>query len=181
MRRGSTYRLRRDTARSRCGEGGRCATPASSTTELPRTDRLLLAPDRRRRPTYGPMPGVTEPLAVSGPPMVAYRFEDSRSGECAVRHLNGYTESCKWTAMLPIASWRPDRCNDGITLAGCWSHSSRKFYELLVAGSSRVATTRVERIAQLGRSRNRARPKPRPRRTRCRAPATLRGDRRRSL
>ncbi|WP_156434762.1 IS66 family transposase, partial [Bradyrhizobium lablabi] len=37
----------------------------------------------------------------------------------------------------------------GITLAGCWSHSRRKFYELHVAGSSRVATTTVERMAKL--------------------------------
>ena len=26
----------------------------------------------------------------SGPPMVAYRFEDSRSGDCVRRHLQGY-------------------------------------------------------------------------------------------
>ncbi|UGY30237.1 ATP-binding protein (plasmid) [Bradyrhizobium septentrionale] len=34
-------------------------------------------------------------------------------------------------------------------MAGCWSHSRRKFYELHVAGSSKVATTTVERMAKL--------------------------------
>ncbi|MCP1909844.1 hypothetical protein J2R96_002324 [Bradyrhizobium elkanii] len=44
---------------------------------------------------------------------------------------------------------RSDRGNDGITLAGCWSHCRRKFYELHVAGSSEVATATVERMAKL--------------------------------
>ncbi|MEJ0050554.1 MAG: transposase [Methylovirgula sp.] len=35
---------------------------------------------------------------------------------------------------------RPDRGNDAITLAGCWSHVRRKFYELHIAGSSKLAT-----------------------------------------
>jgi len=46
---------------------------------------------------------------------------------------------------------RSDRGNDGVTLAGCWSHSRRKFYELHVAGSSEVATATVERMAKLWR------------------------------
>nr|WP_234833946.1 IS66 family transposase [Sinorhizobium meliloti] len=44
---------------------------------------------------------------------------------------------------------RSDRGNDGVTLAGCWSHSRRKFYELHVAESSKVATETVERMAKL--------------------------------
>ncbi|MBB4365243.1 hypothetical protein GGD65_006309 [Bradyrhizobium sp. CIR18] len=81
--------------------------------------------------------------------MVAYRFEDSRAGECAARHLNGYRGILQvdgYAAYNKLA--RPDRGNDGITLAGCWSHSRRKFYELF-AGSSKVATTTVERMAKL--------------------------------
>ncbi|KAB2690365.1 IS66 family transposase, partial [Brucella intermedia] len=38
---------------------------------------------------------------------------------------------------------------DGVTLAGCWSHSRRKFYELHVGKSSEIATTTVERMAKL--------------------------------
>jgi transposase len=44
---------------------------------------------------------------------------------------------------------REDGSNDGVILAGCWSHSRRKFYELHVAGSSKVATETVERMATL--------------------------------
>jgi len=30
------------------------------------------------------------PVGDNGPPMVAYRFEDSRGGECVTRHLAGF-------------------------------------------------------------------------------------------
>ncbi len=86
----------------------------------------------------------------SGPPMVAYRFEDSRAGECVARHLKGYS------GILQVDGYaaynrlvRSDGGNDGVTLAGCWSHSRRKFYELHVSESSKVATETVERMAKL--------------------------------
>ncbi|MGY3488073.1 hypothetical protein ACVW1C_005956 [Bradyrhizobium sp. USDA 4011] len=60
---------------------------------------------------------------------------------------SGGVHSIGYAAYNKLA--RPDRGNDSITLAGCWSHSRRKFYELHVAGSSRVATTTVERMAKL--------------------------------
>ncbi|WP_439371730.1 IS66 family transposase [Bradyrhizobium sp. DASA03120] len=88
-------------------------------------------------------------FGCSGPPMVAYRFEDSRSGECAVRHLNGYRGILQVDGYAAYNKLARDRGNDGITLAGCWSHSRRKFYELHVAGSSEVATATVERMARL--------------------------------
>jgi transposase len=86
----------------------------------------------------------------SGPPMVAYRFEDSRSGECVARHLGGYRGILQvdgYTAYNRLA--RPDRGNDAAVLAGCWAHVRRRFYELHVAGSSELATTTIERMAHL--------------------------------
>ncbi|MCP1909567.1 hypothetical protein J2R96_002047 [Bradyrhizobium elkanii] len=57
--------------------------------------------------------------------MEAYRFEDSRASECAVRYLNG----CR--AILQVDGYaaynelaRSDRGDDGIALAGCWSHTA---------------------------------------------------------
>ncbi len=38
---------------------------------------------------------------------------------------------------------------DGPRLAGCWAHSRRRFYKLHAAGDSGVATTTVERMADL--------------------------------
>lgn len=86
----------------------------------------------------------------SGPPMVAYRFEDSRSGECARRHLGGYrgilqVDGCAAYNKLV----RKNGGNDGPLLAGCWAHSRRRFYELHAAGDSQIATVTVERMTEL--------------------------------
>jgi transposase len=86
----------------------------------------------------------------SGPPMVAYRFEDSRSGDCVLRHLHGYGGILQvdgYAAYNKLV--RKGGSNDGPRLAGCWAHSRRRFYELHAAGDSRVATTTVERMADL--------------------------------
>lgn len=88
----------------------------------------------------------------SGPPMVAYRFEDSRSGDCVRRHLAGYSGILQvdgYAAYNKLV--RKGGGNDGPRLAGCWAHSRRRFYELHTAGDSRVATTTVERMAELWR------------------------------
>jgi transposase len=86
----------------------------------------------------------------SGPPMVAYRFEDSRATECVARHLSGYRGILQvdgYAAYNKLV--RKDGGNDSAILAGCWSHSRRKFYELHVAKSSKIATDTVERMARL--------------------------------
>lgn len=86
----------------------------------------------------------------SGPPMVAYRFEDSRSGECVQRHLAGYRGICQvdgYAAYNKLV--RKDGGNDGPRLAGCWAHSRRRFYELHKAGASQVATDTTLRMADL--------------------------------
>ncbi|SFK29570.1 Transposase IS66 family protein [Bradyrhizobium sp. Gha] len=128
--------------------------------EVKKAERVFA--DETTLPTLAPGSGSTKTAYLwayaqddrtfgrSGPPMVAYRFEDSRSGECAVRHLNGYRGILQvdgYAAYNKLA--RSDRGNEGVTLAGCWSHCRRKFYELHVAGSSEVATATVEQMARL--------------------------------
>ncbi len=61
----------------------------------------------------------------SSPPMVAYCFEDSRSGECVARHLDGYR------GILQIDGYaaynrlgKASGANDAMTLAGCWAHGA---------------------------------------------------------
>lgn len=90
------------------------------------------------------------PFGGSGPPMVAYRFEDSRATDCVARHLSGYRGILQVDGYGAYSKLvRKDGGNDGVTLAGCWAHSRRKFYELHVAKSSKVATETVERMAEL--------------------------------
>ena len=85
----------------------------------------------------------------SGPPMVAYRFEDSRSGDCVRRHLQGYRGILQVDGYAAYNTLVRKGSNDGPQLAGCWAHSRRRFYELHTAGDSQVATTTVERMADL--------------------------------
>lgn len=129
-------------------------------SEVKKAERIFA--DETTLPTLAPDAGSTKTAYLwayarddrtfggSSPPMVAYRFEDSRSGACAVRHLHGYRGILQvdgYAAYNKLT--RPDRGNDGVTLAGCWSHSRRKFYELHAAESSPVATVTVERMATL--------------------------------
>lgn len=82
--------------------------------------------------------------------MVAYRFEDSRAGDRVARHLSGYRGILQvdgYGAYNKLA--RSDGGNNGMVLAGCWSHSRRKFYELHAWESSKIATETVELMAKL--------------------------------
>ena len=90
------------------------------------------------------------PFGGSSPPMVAYRFEDSRAGDRVARHLSGYRGILQVDghgAYNKLA--RSDGGNDGVMLAYCWSHSRRKFYELHASDSSKIATETVELMAKL--------------------------------
>ncbi len=88
----------------------------------------------------------------TGPPMVAYRFEDSRGGKCPAEHLAGFAgllQSDGYGAYTRLAD--PHRAGGPVTLAACWAHLRRYFYELHVAGLSNTATWTVERMATLWR------------------------------
>jgi transposase len=90
------------------------------------------------------------PFGGADPPMVAYRFEDSRAGECPARHLAGFAGLLQvdgYAAYKRLAD--PDREGGPLTLAACWSHLRRKFYELHVAGLSETATWTIGRMAPL--------------------------------
>ena len=62
--------------------------------------------------------------------MVAYLFEDSRSGDCVARHLDGYRGILQVDGYAAYNRLGKDRgTNDAMTLAGCWSHARRKFFD----------------------------------------------------
>jgi len=90
------------------------------------------------------------PFGGAGPPIVIYRFEDSRGAGCLERHLAG------WRGILQCdgyAAYRKlaeaDRPGGPATLACCWTHLRREFYKLHVQGVSQTATWTVERVADL--------------------------------
>ena len=91
------------------------------------------------------------PFGGTSPPMVAYRFEDSRGGDCVARHMAGFAGILQvdgYAAYIQLAKARAG-ANETVALAGCWAHLRRRFYELHVNGSSRIATQTVSTMAEL--------------------------------
>ncbi len=90
------------------------------------------------------------PFGGDGPPMVAYRFEDSRSGECVAEHLAGYHGLLQvdgYTAYQRLE--KPNGRGNSVQLAGCWAHVRRKFHDLHANGESRLSTATIERMTTL--------------------------------
>lgn len=77
--------------------------------------------------------------------MVAYRFEDSRGGDYVARHMAGFTGILQvdgYSAYTQLAKAKASS-NEAVALAGCWAHLRRRFHELHINGSSRIATQGV--------------------------------------
>ena len=89
------------------------------------------------------------PFGGAGPPMVAYRFEDSRSGDCAARHLGDYRGILQCDGYAGYRKLARDPRANGLRLAGCWAHLRRRFFELHANGESVVASATVEQMKLL--------------------------------
>jgi transposase len=85
----------------------------------------------------------------AGPPMVAYRFEDSRSGECAARHLGDYRGILQCDGYAGYRKLAGGPHSNGMRLAGCWAHLRRKFFDLHANGESVIATVTISEMRQL--------------------------------
>lgn len=120
--------------------------------------------DETTLPTLAPGSGKTKawlwayarddrPFAGTGPPMVAYRFEDSRGADCVARHLAGFAGILQvdgYSAYTSLAKARAKTgSNEAIQLAGCWAHLRRKFYDLHISGVSQTATASIIAMAEL--------------------------------
>lgn len=90
---------------------------------------------REHRPWGGP-----------APPAAIYLFAPDRKAERPVAHLadfRGILHVDGYAGFEQLAD------KEGITLAACWSHSRRKFYDVAEATGSPVATDALRRIGEL--------------------------------
>jgi transposase len=90
------------------------------------------------------------PWGGADPPAVAYTYAPGRGAEHAVKLLagfNGVLQVDGYAVYDQLA--RPMRVGGPVTLAFCWSHLRRKFYELYVGGNQPIATEALARIKQL--------------------------------
>ncbi len=84
--------------------------------------------------------------SVPEPPAAIYLFTPDRKAERPVAHLAAFkgilhVDGCAGFEQLAD--------KEGITLAACWSHTRRKFYDVAEAAASPVATEALRRIREL--------------------------------
>ena len=90
------------------------------------------------------------PWAGSDPPAVAYSYAPGRGAEHAVKLLDGFNGILQvdgYSAYKKLAAqYRP---GGPVTIAYCWSHLRRQFYEVYVGGHAPIATEALARIRLL--------------------------------
>lgn len=86
------------------------------------------------------------PWGGSDPPGVAYLYAPDRKGETIASHLKGFV------GVLQVdgyAGYRALAEKNAVSLAFCWSHVRRRFYELARGGPAPIAAEALERIGEL--------------------------------
>ncbi len=90
------------------------------------------------------------PWGSSDPPAVVYSYAPGRGGVHAVELLDGFTGVLQVDGYAGYnALTNAARSGGPVTLAYCWSHLRRKFYEVYVGGHAPIATEALARIKQL--------------------------------
>lgn len=101
----------------------------------------LWAVARDDRPWQGPRQGIG---GTSDPPAVAYTYAPGRGGEHIQRILAGFTGILQVDGYAAYNKLQPD-----VTLALCWSHFRRRFYDIAKGGNAPIATEILARIGAL--------------------------------
>ena len=86
------------------------------------------------------------PAGDTASPAVWFAYSPDRKGEHPQQHLRDFTGTLQADA---YAGFNQLYENGRIQEAACWAHVRRKFYELMEAHKSPIATEAVERIATL--------------------------------
>jgi transposase len=90
------------------------------------------------------------PWGGADPPAVAYMYAPGRGAEHAVRHLAGFA------GVLQVDGYaaydvltNAQRAGGPVTLALCWSHFRRRFYDIAKGGNAPIASEALARIGAL--------------------------------
>ena len=112
----------------------------------------VLDPGRRRTKT-GYLWAIARddrPWAGPDPPAVVYLYAPGRGAEHAIRPLAGFSGVLQVDAYAAYnALADPARAGGPVTLAYCWSHVRRHFYEIAQGGNAPIAEEALARIAVL--------------------------------
>ena len=84
------------------------------------------------------------PWGNSDPPAVAYTYAPGRGAEHVQRMLAGFT------GILQVDGYAAyNKLEPAVTLALCWSHFRRRFYDIAKGGNAPIATEILRRIGDL--------------------------------
>jgi transposase len=90
------------------------------------------------------------PWSGSDPPAVAYLYAPGRGAEHALRHLAGYAGVLQVDGYAAYGALTDAKRVAGpVTLALCWSHFRRRFYDIAKGGNAPIATEALGRIGTL--------------------------------
>lgn len=86
------------------------------------------------------------PWGGTDPPAVVFRYAPGRGKEHAAALLAGYHAILQCDG---YAAYKALAAKQGMTLAFCWSHARRAFYDLAKGGAAPIAEAALQRIAAL--------------------------------
>src|SRR5512139_349123 len=86
------------------------------------------------------------PFGGADPPIAVYVYAQNRKSEQPLAHLAGFAGVVQVDG---YAGYRALAPKSSVSLAFCWAHVRRRFYELAVAGPAPIASEALERIGAL--------------------------------
>ena len=121
------------------------------------TKAPVLDPGRRRTKTgwFWSIARDDRPWCGSDPPAVVYSYAPGRGSEHAsalLKDFRGILQTDGYVAYKSMGSaGRGDVTGDGtgVTLAHCWAHCRRRFFDIAKAGPAPIAQEALQRIAKL--------------------------------
>jgi transposase len=112
----------------------------------------VLDPGRRRTKT-GYLWAIARddrPWGGTDPPAVVYLYAPGRGAEHAIKPLAGFDGILQVDGYAAYqALTDPGRASGPVTLAYCWSHVRRRFYEIAQGGNAPIAEAALQRINAL--------------------------------
>jgi len=124
----------------------------SAKVAVDETPAPVLDPGRGRTKTgyFWAIARDDRPWAGTEPPGVVYTYAPGRGAEAGLKPLAGYSGivQCDGYAVYKQMA-DPKREGGAVTLAFCWSHLRRRFYDLAKGGASPIASEALLRIAAL--------------------------------
>ena len=89
------------------------------------------------------------PWSGSDPPAVAYSYAPGRGAVHALKLLDHYRGIVQCDGYAAYKNVAEAACRGAITLAFCWAHLRRKFFDIAKEGNAPIASEALERIAKL--------------------------------